>query len=82
MPQHLPLVVILSDPALEAAAKFKPANKKELCRTLVAHDVWMERRQTILELQRQGALVVDTTPEDAGIDAINAYIDVKRRQLL
>ncbi len=81
-PQHLPLIVILSDPALEAAAKFKPANKKELCRTLVAHDVWMERRQTILELQRYGALVVDTTPENAGIDAINAYIDVKRRQLL
>ena len=81
-PQHLPLVVILSDPALEASAHFKPANKKELCRTLVARDVWMERRQTILELQRHGALVVDTTPEDAGIDAINAYIDVKRRQLL
>ncbi len=81
-PQHLPLVVILSDPALEASAHFKPSNKKELCRTLVARDVWMERRQTILELQRFGALVVDTTPEDAGIDAINAYIDVKRRQLL
>ena len=81
-PQHLPLIVILSDPALEASAHFKPANKKELCRTLVAHDVWMERRQTILELQRYGAMVVDTTPEDAGIDAINAYIDVKRRQLL
>ena len=81
-PQHLPLVVILSDPALEASAHFKPADKKELCRTLVARDVWMERRQTILELQRHGTLVVDTTPEDAGMDAINAYIDVKRRQLL
>ena len=82
LPQHLPLVVVLSDPALEAAAKFKPSNKKELCRTLVAHDVWMERRLLMQELQRMGAMVVDTTPEDAGIDAINAYIEVKRRQLL
>ena len=29
-----------------------------------------------------GALVVESTPEDAGVDAVNAYIDVKRRQLL
>ena len=36
----------------------------------------------VMDLQRLGALVVETTPQDAGIAAINAYIDVKRRQLL
>jgi hypothetical protein len=34
------------------------------------------------ELRARGALVVETTPEDAGINAVNGYIDVKRRQLL
>ena len=34
------------------------------------------------ELRARGALVVDTTAEEAGVDAVNAYIDVKRRQLL
>ena len=29
-----------------------------------------------------GALVVETRPEDAGVEAVNAYLDVKRRQLL
>jgi uncharacterized protein (DUF58 family) len=82
IPQHLPLVVVLTDPALAAAANFRPASKRELCRTLVARDVWQERKQIMLDLQRLGALVVETTPEDSGIDAINAYIDVKRRQLL
>lgn len=82
LPQHLPLVLIFSDPALEAAARFKPADKAGLCRTLVAHDVWLERKHTILELKRLGAMVVDSRPEDAGLDAINAYIDIKRRQLI
>ncbi len=81
-PQHLPVVVVLSDPALGAAAQFLPANKEELCRTLVARDVWMARRQMMEGLRRRGALVVDTTPEDAGVDSVNAYLDAKRRQLL
>lgn len=81
-PQHLPVVVVLSDPALKAAAGFLPADKEELCRTLVARDVWTARRQTMEELRRRGALVVDTVPEDAGVDSVNAYLDVKRRQLL
>lgn len=81
-PQHLPVVVILSDPALEAIARLHPADQGELCRTLVAKDVWHERQQTMRELRRRGALVVNTRPEDTGVDSINAYIDVKRRQLL
>jgi len=34
------------------------------------------------DLRARGALVVQSTPEDAGVDGVNAYIDVKRRQLL
>ena len=81
-PQHLPLMLILSDPALKASADFLPASKEELCQTLVAKNVWSDRRQIIGELRNRGALVVETTPQDIGIEAVNAYIDVKRRQLL
>jgi uncharacterized protein (DUF58 family) len=82
MPRHLPLVVVLSDPALAAAAAFLPANKAELARALVARDVWTARREMVQELRRRGAWVVETTPEDAGIDAVNAYLEIKRRQIL
>jgi hypothetical protein len=34
------------------------------------------------ELRRLGAMVVESAPADAGVDAMNAYIEVKRRQLL
>ena len=82
IPQHLPLVLVLSDPALEAARKLLPADKEELCRTLVARDVWLERQQLIRDLRRHGAMVVETPPQDTGIAAINAYLEIKRRQLL
>jgi uncharacterized protein (DUF58 family) len=81
-PPHLVLVAVLQDPDLLASAQLRPSNKAELCRTLVAHDLWAVREQTVRELRRLGALVVETTPEDVGVEAMNAYIDVKRRQLL
>jgi uncharacterized protein (DUF58 family) len=81
-PQHLPLIISLGDPNLKAAAQFLPADRAELSRTLVARDIWMGRVELTRDLRARGALVVESTPEDAGIDAVNAYIDVKRRQLL
>jgi uncharacterized protein (DUF58 family) len=81
-PQHLPLIVTLTDRNLRAAAQLLPSNRAELSRTLVARDLWLGRLELIRELRSRGALVVEATPEDAGIESINAYIDVKRRQLL
>ena len=81
-PTHLPLVVVLSDPALKAAAHSLPADKVELCRTLVARDVWTQKRLMMEELRRRGAWVVDVGPEEAGIESVNAYLEIKRRQLL
>ena len=81
-PPHLVLVAVLQDPDLEAAARLLPADKPELCRTLVAQDLWHVREHTVRELRRLGALVVESTPQDVGTEAMNAYIDVKRRQLL
>lgn len=81
-PQHLPLFVVLSDRDLRAAAEFLPANRTELSRTLVARDILLGRIELMRELRARGALVVESTPEDAGIEAVNAYIDVKKRQLL
>jgi len=82
VPRHLPLFVSLRDPALEAAAEILPRSREELARSLVASDLVQARRQLVRELRTLGALVVETRPEDAGVEAVNAYLDVKRRQLL
>jgi uncharacterized protein (DUF58 family) len=81
-PPHLVLIVSLLDADLAAAARLRPADKGELCRALVAQDLALGRERTIRELRRMGVLVVETAPGDAGIEAMNAYIEVKRRQLL
>jgi uncharacterized protein (DUF58 family) len=81
-PQHLPLLVTLSDRDLKAAADLLPSDRHELSRTLVARDLVLGRVEVMRELRARGALVVDSTSEDAGVDSVNAYIDVKRRQLL
>lgn len=80
--RHLPLFLVMSDRDLRAAAEFLPSNREELSRALVARDLWLGRMELIRELRAHGALVVETTPEDAGVDGVNAYLDVKRRQLL
>jgi uncharacterized protein (DUF58 family) len=81
-PQHLPLFVVLSDRDLRAEAEFLPSNREELSRTLVARDLWLGRLELMRELRAHGAMVVDSTAEDCGVDAVNAYIDVKKRQML
>jgi uncharacterized protein (DUF58 family) len=81
-PQHLPLFVTLTDRDLRAQAELLPSNRDELSRTLVARDLWLGRAELSRELRARGALVVESTATDWGVDAVNAYIDVKRRQLL
>ena len=82
MPQHLPLLVVLGDPVLAASAQMAPGNHGELCRTLVARDVWSAQQRTIRQLRQKGAMVVEAAPHDAGLQAVNAYIEIKRRQML
>jgi uncharacterized protein (DUF58 family) len=82
LPRHLPLVLVLKDANLEATAHSLPSDEPSLFRTLVAselvHDVSLLGR----ELRQLGALVIETTAESSGTAAVNAYLDVKRRQLL
>jgi uncharacterized protein (DUF58 family) len=70
--QHLPLFVTLTDRDLRAQAELLPANR----------DLHLGRIELTRELRARGAMVVESTAVDWGADAVNAYIDVKRRQLL
>jgi uncharacterized protein (DUF58 family) len=82
LPQHLPLVVVFSDPDLAAAARLLPGDKPELCRNLVARELILGRRRIAAELRRRGAMVVEAPPGELGLAAVNGYLEIKRRQLL
>ena len=47
-----------------------------------ASEMLDRRRQTIARLRRQGVLVVESTPGNVGLRAINGYLDIKSRGLL
>lgn len=81
-PQHLPLFVALTDRDLRAQAEILPGNREELARTLVARDLHLGRAELTRELRARGAMVVESTAIDWGVDAVNAYIEIKRRQML
>jgi uncharacterized protein (DUF58 family) len=81
-PQHLVLIAAFSDPHLEAVSEILPATKVELARTVVAREIRDSRAALARELRSLGALVIDTPPESFSTDSVNAYLDVKRRQLL
>lgn len=82
MPSHLPAVVALRDPGLEAAADAIPRDRAELSSTLVAGDLVGARRQLLQGMRAMGVIVSEANPEDTGVAAVNTYLDVKRRQLL
>lgn len=82
LPRHLPLLLVLDDRLLQQEAAAEPTTHAGLARMLAAADIVDGRAQLTQELRSCGALVVHTTPADAGVAAVNAYLDVKRRQLL
>ena len=82
VPRHLPLVLALDDPQLDQEAEALPEDQNGLCRRIAAADIVDDRKQLTRELRQLGAMVVHTTPRDAGDAAVNAYLAIKRRQLL
>src|SRR5207302_7663726 len=48
-----------------------PANRAELCRTLVATELVQDRARLIRDLRHLGALVAETTTEGIGEAAVN-----------
>jgi len=80
--RHLVLLVVLKHPELEELASRAPANVEQMYETAAAREMLDRRRETIAKLRQQGVLVVETTPGEIGLRAINSYLDVKARGLL
>jgi uncharacterized protein (DUF58 family) len=62
-----------------AAAPDTPA---DVSRAVVAASLLRERKIVIARLQRLGVHVVEAPHERLGTDLVNAYLDLKKRDLL
>ncbi len=80
--RHLVVLVLLNHPELEALAACMPKNKDEMFHAAAAQEMIERRRATIAQLERQGVLIVETTAEEVGVNAVSKYLEVKAEGLL
>jgi uncharacterized protein (DUF58 family) len=80
--RHLPIVVAIRNPDLEATAQLDATTETEVYRRTAAEELMQARSAALLQMQRSGVLVADSKPTDAVPNVVNRYLDVKRRGLL
>ncbi len=80
--RHLVLFVVFRDEELEAMADKEPAEVSDVSRAVIADALLREREVVITRLRRLGVEIVDAPAERVGVSLLNAYLEVKRRNVL
>ena len=80
--RHLVLFVVFRDEALEAFAQSEPVTADDVSRAVAAATLLRERELVLTRLRRAGAQIVDAPVASVGPRLLNAYLDLKRRDLL
>jgi uncharacterized protein (DUF58 family) len=80
--KHLILFVLMRDVELEDMAAAAPDTPADVSRAVIAASLLRERKIVIARLQRLGVHVVEAPHERLGTDLVNAYLDMKKRDLL
>lgn len=81
-PQHLPLVIAVSDPTVSELAHARAASGADAFAGAVASELIDERRAILRSLRTRGALVLDVAPGELSAAVVNQYLEVKARNLL
>ena len=82
VPRHLVICVLMNDEAIEHALSDEPRTALDAYRASVAASLAAERRKAVAVLQQRGIGVIDVPAAKLTVSLINAYIDVKARNLL
>lgn len=80
--RHLLLFVVLRDEELESLASAAPVTAEDVSRAVVSGALLRERETVVGRLRRMGAHIVDVPARNVGAAVVNAYLDLKRRDLL
>lgn len=77
--RHLPLVVTLRNPDLDHIAASRPAAAGDAFRKAAAEELIAAREDALAQMRSAGAIVLDVPPALAGVAAVDAYQQLKRR---
>jgi uncharacterized protein (DUF58 family) len=80
--RHLPLGVLMRDRRIFAAAEQPNPTGPALYSAAAAAEMLIWRHQVLVDLEHQGAMMLDLYPEDLTAGLVNKYLEVKARHLL
>lgn len=80
--RHLVLFVVMQDQELEDLVAAEPNAPADVSRAVVAAGLLRERDTVVMRLRRMGVHIVEAPAAAIGPALVNAYLDVKRRDLL
>jgi len=81
-PVHLPLCVTLQDHQVVDASRRPCETAAQMYERTVALDLLGERRRVLESLQKLGAVILDSAPQDLSVSVVNQYLELKYRQML
>jgi len=81
-PTHLPLCVTLNDANIVALTETVPHETADVYARTAALEMLNERKRLLDSLTQQGVLVLDRTPEEISVAAVNRYLELKARQVI
>lgn len=76
-PRHLPLLVTIRDPDVEALASAVPQRTEDAYQRAIATQVLSRREEALVALRRHGAVVVDAPAASLTAAAVNQYLEIK-----
>lgn len=79
---HLLMVVVLRDEELEAFVERRPGNADDVTRAVTAAALLKDRLTVLTRLRHLGAHVVESPHDRVADRLVEAYIDLKRRNLI
>lgn len=80
--RHLVLFVLMHDDELDALANAQPTSADDVSRAVIAAAMLRERRIVVARLQRLGVHIVEAHHDRLGPELVNAYLSLKKRNLL
>lgn len=79
---HLVLFVLFRDEELESQAAADPLEPDDVARAVIADVLLKQREAVVTRLRRLGVQIVETETATLGPALVNAYLDIKRRELI
>ncbi|PSJ39353.1 DUF58 domain-containing protein [Allosphingosinicella deserti] len=80
--RHLVLFILFRDEELEGFAAAEPNAPEDVTRAVTAAALLRQRRLVVNRLRRLGVHVIEAAHDRAGPALVNAYLEVKQRNLL